>query len=150
MRALIQRVLHSSVHISGKEHASIGKGLLVFIGIENADDHDDIEWLSGKIVRLRIFNDNQGIMNLSVNDIRGEILVISQFTLHADTRKGNRPSYHLASKADHAVPIYNAFIEKLKKQFNGTVKTGIFGADMKISLINDGPVTIFIDSKCRN
>ncbi len=150
MRALIQRVLKSSVHINGEEHASIKKGLLVFIGIENADNSDDIEWLSGKIIRLRIFNDQNGVMNLSVSDIQGEILVVSQFTLHADTRKGNRPSYHLASKPDHAIPIYNAFVEKLKKQYNGTVKTGIFGADMKVSLINDGPVTIFIDSRCRN
>lgn len=150
MRALIQRVQESSVYISGNKHASIGQGLLVFIGIEDADDDDDIEWLSGKIVRLRIFNDTNGIMNLSVTDIRGEILIVSQFTLHADTRKGNRPSYHLASKPDRAIPIYNAFIEKLEKQFNGSVKTGIFGADMKIYLVNDGPVTIFIDTKCRN
>jgi len=150
MRALIQRVITSTINIEGEEHAAIGKGLLVFIGIEDADNEHDIDWLAGKIIRLRIFNNAMGIMNLSVGDIQGEILVVSQFTLHADTRKGNRPSYHLASKPDYAIPIYNAFVEKLKKEYKGTVKTGIFGADMKISLINDGPVTIFIDSKCRN
>jgi D-tyrosyl-tRNA(Tyr) deacylase len=150
MRALIQRVINSSISIEGKEHAAIRQGLLVFVGIEDADNERDIDWLACKILRLRIFNDAQGIMNLSVIDIQGEILVVSQFTLHADTRKGNRPSYHQASKPDYAIPMYDAFVEKLKKEFKGTVKTGIFGADMKISLINDGPVTIFIDSKCRN
>jgi D-tyrosyl-tRNA(Tyr) deacylase len=147
MRALIQRVRESSITIEGSMHASIQKGLLVFIGIEDRDNQEDIAWLAAKIVRLRIFNDEQGIMNLSISDIGGEIMVVSQFTLHASTIKGNRPSYFRASKPESAIPLYNDFVRKLKMELNHEIKTGIFGADMKVSLINDGPVTLFIDTK---
>jgi D-tyrosyl-tRNA(Tyr) deacylase len=147
MRTLIQRVQEASVIIDGVTYSSIHKGLLVFLGIEDSDTRDDIEWLTGKLTRLRIFNDGQGIMNLSVTEIGGEILIISQFTLHASTRKGNRPSYYRASKPDHAIPMYEEFIRQLKKEFNGAVETGVFGADMIINLVNDGPVTLFIDTK---
>ena len=147
MRALIQRIKEASITINGALHASVRNGLLVFVGIEESDDRDDIEWLAGKIVRLRIFNDTEGIMNLPVTEIQGEIMVVSQFTLHASTRKGNRPSYIKAAKPDVAIPLYEAFVGQLEKEFNRNVKTGLFGADMKISLINDGPVTIFMDTR---
>jgi D-tyrosyl-tRNA(Tyr) deacylase len=147
MRALIQRVKEAAITINGSLHASLRSGLLVFIGIEDSDNRADIEWLTGKIVRLRIFNDNDGIMNLPVTEIDGEIMVVSQFTLHASTRKGNRPSYIRAAKPEVAIPLYEAFIDQLEKDFNKAVKSGLFGADMKISLINDGPVTIFMDTK---
>ncbi len=147
MRAVIQRVSEASVSISGKEKASIRKGLLVLIGIEQADSIADIEWLSGKIVRLRIFSDENQLMNLSIQDVKGEILVISQFTLFADTKKGNRPSYIRAARPEIAIPIYNTFLDRLNKDLNAPVYSGEFGADMKVKLINDGPVTLFIDTK---
>jgi D-tyrosyl-tRNA(Tyr) deacylase len=147
MRAIIQRVKEASITIKGSMHACIQNGLLVFVGIEDSDNQDDIEWLAGKIVRLRIFNDENGIMNLSVHENHGEIMVVSQFTLHASTRKGNRPSYIRASKPEVAVPLYKAFVDQVEKECYSVVKTGLFGADMKVSLINDGPVTIFMDTK---
>lgn len=147
MRAIIQRVKEASIFIDGSLYSSICQGLLVFIGIEDSDKQEDGEWLAGKIMRLRIFNDNQGIMNLSVSEIHGEIMVVSQFTLHASTRKGNRPSYIRASKPEYAIPLYNAFIKNLEMESVDVIKTGMFGADMKISLVNDGPVTLFIDTK---
>jgi D-tyrosyl-tRNA(Tyr) deacylase len=147
MRAVIQRVSEASVTIGGKEKAAINKGLLVLIGIEEADSHTDIEWLSGKIVRLRVFSDENQLMNLSIQDVKGEILVISQFTLFADTKKGNRPSYIRAARPEIAIPIYNKFLEQLYKDIDAPVYSGEFGADMKVKLINDGPVTIFIDTK---
>ena len=149
MRALIQRVSSASVTIENSIFSSIGKGLLVFIGIEDADHDEDIVWLSGKIAKLRIFNDEEGVMNLSVGDINGEILVISQFTLHACTRKGNRPSYIKASRPEIAIPLYEKFLHKLSEDLGQSVKTGIFGADMKVSLLNDGPVSIVIDTKAK-
>ena len=147
MRAVIQRVSRASVTIDGKVNGAIGNGLLVFLGIEDADNSDDLEWLSGKIVNLRIFDDAAGVMNESVRDKRGDILLISQFTLHASTKKGNRPSYIRASKPDTAIPIYEKMIMQLSSELGKEIKTGIFGADMKVELVNDGPVTIIIDSK---
>lgn len=147
MRAVIQRVEFASVMINGKMKSEIGRGLLLFIGIEEDDNDDDIRWLCGKILKLRIFNDEEGIMNLSVSDINGEIMVISQFTLHASTKKGNRPSYIKAAKPDYAIPVYLRFIENLSEGYHREIKTGEFGALMKISLLNDGPVTILIDTK---
>ena len=149
MRAVIQRVSHASVTIEGKLYSSIGQGLLVFIGIEDNDNDEDIHWLSGKIASLRIFDDAEGVMNRSVKDIGGEVLLVSQFTLHAATKKGNRPSYIKASKPEIAVPIYEKMIAKLGEEMNGAVQTGVFGADMKVELLNDGPVTIWIDSKLK-
>jgi len=149
MRAIIQRVSKASVEIEGDIKSLIGKGLLVLAGIEDADTTDDVEWLSSKIVNLRIFNDAEGIMNLSVKDIEGEILLVSQFTLHASTKKGNRPSYIKASKPEIAVPLYEKFIERLEFALTKSVQTGVFGSDMKVSLVNDGPVTISIDTKNR-
>ena len=149
MRSVIQRVTKASVVIDGKINGSIGAGLLVFLGIEDADNKEDIEWLAGKIVNLRIFNDDSGIMNRSVLDIAGEILMISQFTLHASTKKGNRPSYIKASKPDIALPLYEKMIQQLTDKLGKKIGTGIFGADMKVELLNDGPVTIVIDSKNR-
>lgn len=149
MRAIIQRVSTASVTIRNDVYASIGIGLLVFLGIEDTDTDEDILWLSGKIVRLRIFNDEHGVMNFSVEEVKGEILVISQFTLHASTRKGNRPSYIRASKPEQAIPVYEKFILKLSEALNQPVKSGIFGADMKVLLCNDGPVTIIIDTKTK-
>jgi D-aminoacyl-tRNA deacylase len=149
MRVVVQRVLSAFVKINATVYVSIQKGLLIFIGIEESDNDDDIAWLAGKIARLRIFNDENGIMNCSVNEIHGELLVVSQFTLHASTKKGNRPSYIRAAKQAIAIPIYNKFIEKLKFESELEVKTGNFGDDMKINLINDGPVTIIIDTKNR-
>jgi D-aminoacyl-tRNA deacylase len=147
MRVVIQRVSQSSVKIDKKKVAEIGTGLLVLLGIEDSDNNEDIEWLVGKIVRLRIFPDAQNIMNCSIQDINGEILIVSQFTLHASTKKGNRPSYIRAAKPEMAIPLYNAFVLKLEKELSKPVKTGEFGAMMEVSLINDGPVTIIIDSK---
>lgn len=147
MRAVIQRVAKASITIEGKVHSSIGSGLLVLLGIEDADTNDDIEWLSGKVVNLRIFNDNDGVMNISVKDTNGEILVVSQFTLHASTKKGNRPSYIKASKPDFAIPTYEKFIQQLSNDLGKKIQTGVFGSDMKVELLNDGPVTIVIDTK---
>ena len=147
MRAVIQRVTEATVTINNTGKSSINRGLLVLLGIEEADTHEDIEWLSGKISRLRIFDDKDGIMNLSVNDINGEVMVISQFTLHASTKKGNRPSYIKAAKPEIAIPIYNDFIKKLEQDINRKVKVGEFGAFMQVTLINDGPVTIIMNTK---
>lgn len=147
MKAVIQRVSQSSVTIEGEVVASIQKGLLILVGIEDADTKDDIEWLSTKIVNLRIFGDESDVMNLSVKDLNGDIIIVSQFTLHASTKKGNRPSYIKAAKPDIAIPIYNQFIQQIEKDLEKKVQTGQFGADMKVSLINDGPVTIIIDTK---
>jgi D-aminoacyl-tRNA deacylase len=147
MRAVIQRVSGSSVKTNNNVTGRIGQGLLVLLGIEESDSFEDIEWLSGKIIRLRIFNDGNGIMNLSVKEIDGEILVISQFTLHASTKKGNRPSYVKAGKPEMAIPLYNQFLEQLSKDLEKPVQSGVFGAMMEISLVNDGPVTIMMDSK---
>jgi len=147
MRAVIQRATRASVTIEGNVHASIDEGLLVLLGIEDADSMEDIEWLSGKIVNLRIFNDNVGVMNISIKEMGGDILMISQFTLHASTKKGNRPSYIKASKPDIAIPLYEKMIRQLSTDLGKEIKSGIFGADMKVELLNDGPVTIVIDSK---
>lgn len=149
MRAVIQRVNQASVTIDHKIHSQIGEGLLVLLGIEDADHIDDIIWLSGKIVNLRIFNDVAGIMNESVLDKKGDILLVSQFTLHASTKKGNRPSYIKASKPDIAIPLYEKMIRQLTNDLGKEIKTGSFGADMKVELLNDGPVTIIIDTKSR-
>ncbi len=147
MRAIIQRVSEASVSIHQQQTASIGKGLLVLLGIEEADTFEDIEWLCAKISQLRIFNDAEGVMNVSVRDVKGEILVVSQFTLHASTKKGNRPSYIRSAKPDIAIPLYESFIKQMKVSSGLSVKTGEFGAMMQVKLINDGPVTIFIDTK---
>jgi len=149
MRAVIQRVTRASVTIKGKINGQIENGLLVFMGIEDADTDEDIEWLSSKIVNLLIFNDEKGVMNISVKDIGGNILLISQFTLHASTKKGNRPSYIKASKPDIAIPIYEKMIEQLSIDLGKEIQTGIFGADMKVELLNDGPVTIVIDTRTK-
>lgn len=147
MRLLIQRVKNASVTIEGIVKSTIGQGLLVFVGIENADDEKDIEYVSQKLVNLRIFDDENGVMNRSVLDINGEMLIVSQFTLHARTRKGNRPSYIDAAKPEISVPLYEKFCGEVEILLGKNVKTGEFGADMQVSLINDGPVTIWIDSK---
>ncbi len=149
MRAVIQRVLSASVAISGAVHSQIGRGLLVLVGIEDADDSGDAGFLAGKIARMRLFDDDRGIPNLSVGEVSGEILVVSQFTLFASTRKGNRPSYIRAAKPEHAVPLYEEFVRLLTQEAARPVKTGVFGADMKVSLTNDGPITILIDTKNR-
>lgn len=149
MRAVIQRVSKASVTIEGKVHEQIGDGLLVLLGIEDADTIEDIQWLSNKIVNLRIFDDNDGVMNESIIYKKGEILLISQFTLHASTKKGNRPSYIKASKPDMAIPLYEKIIQQLSTDLGKQIRTGIFGADMKVELLNDGPVTIVIDTKLR-
>ena len=149
MRAVIQRVSRAGVTIDSKEKSSIGSGLLVLVGIEDADTPEDIQWLSSKIVNLRIFPDKDGIMNLSVKDTVGDILLVSQFTLHASTKKGNRPSYIRASKPDIAIPLYEKMIGRLETDLGKPVHTGEFGADMKVDLVNDGPVTIVIDTKNR-
>ena len=147
MKLVIQRVKESSVQIDNKIKAEIGKGLLVLIGISQEDNKLDVEWLVNKVLNIRIFNDSDGIMNKSIIDIKGEILIISQFTLMALTKKGNRPSYIKSASHEIAIPLYNYFIELLESKIKKGVKTGIFGADMKVSLLNDGPVTIIIDSK---
>ncbi len=147
MRVVIQKVQEASVEIHGKTHARIGKGLLVFLGVEDADTEEDISWLAGKVSRLRVFDDADGVMNRSVMDAEGEILVISQFTLHASTKKGNRPSFIRASKPDYAIPMYEKFIEALSRESQCRIASGEFGAYMQVSLVNDGPVTISIDTK---
>lgn len=149
MRALLQRVSKASVTIEGQVNGAIQSGLLVLVGIENEDGQDDIDWLAKKIVQLRIFNDAEDKMNLSLSDVGGDLLVISQFTLHASTKKGNRPSYIKAAKPDVAIPLYEKFVETLSNLLGKKVETGIFGADMKVELLNDGPVSIWIDSKNR-
>jgi D-tyrosyl-tRNA(Tyr) deacylase len=149
MRAVIQRV--SEAKVTGKDNilGQIGPGLLILVGIEETDVAEDIEWLSGKIVRLRIFDDEHGVMNRAVGDVNGDILIVSQFTLHASTRKGNRPSYILAAKPETAIPLYEKFLRQIEADLGKPVSSGIFGAMMKVSLINDGPVTILIDTKNR-
>ena len=147
MRIVLQRVSEASVTVDGNKTADIKKGLLVLVGIEDLDTQEDIDWLVGKIIKMRIFGDENDVMNCSVQDIDGDIIVVSQFTLHASTKKGNRPSYIKASKPEFAIPMYENFVKSLEKEFNKKVQTGIFGADMKVSLLNDGPVTILIDSK---
>ncbi|HPG12534.1 MAG TPA: D-aminoacyl-tRNA deacylase [Chitinophagaceae bacterium] len=147
MRAVIQRVSRASVTINGRINRQIGPGLLILLGIEDADSQEDVEWLSGKIVNLRIFNDANDVMNESVLDKKGEILLVSQFTLHASTKKGNRPSYIRASKPPIAIPLYENMIARLSKDLGKPIETGEFGADMKVELLNDGPVTIVIDTK---
>lgn len=149
MIVVIQRVSESSVKIDGKIKSQIGVGLMILLGIEEADGQEDIEWLSKKIVNLRIFPDENGVMNRSVSEVGGEILLISQFTLHASTKKGNRPSYIKAAKPDIAIPMYEKMIATLETELGKSIGTGEFGADMKVSLVNDGPVTIVIDSKNR-
>ena len=149
MRIVLQRVSEASVSIEGTINGAIHSGLLVLLGIEEADTLEDIDWLCNKILKMRIFNDENGVMNLSLQDIGGEILVISQFTLHASTKKGNRPGYIKAAKPEIAIPLYEEFNKKLENLLGKPIKTGIFGADMKVSLVNDGPVTILIDSKNR-
>lgn len=147
MRVVIQRVAEASVTVDGQVTGAIEQGLLVLMGVEDADTKEDQEWISGKIVNLRIFDDENGVMNKSVLDIGGSILLVSQFTLHASTKKGNRPSYIKASKPDIAIPVYEGMIAQLSKDLGKPVATGIFGADMKVRLLNDGPVTIVMDSK---
>ena len=147
MRTVIQRVTNASVTVEAKVVSEIQKGLLVFVGIEEADTQEDLDWLVTKIAQLRIFNDENEVMNLSIQDIGGDVLVVSQFTLHAATKKGNRPSYIKAAKPDFAIPMYERFVKALESKLGKKVPTGIFGADMKVLLLNDGPVTIQIDSK---
>jgi len=149
MKVVIQRVSKSSVNINGEVVASINNGLLILLGIINEDTQDDINWLSKKIANLRIFGDENGVMNRSIIDIDGEAIVVSQFTLHANTKKGNRPSYIKAAKPNVAIPLYKAFVSQLESDLGKQVQTGQFGADMKVELLNDGPVTIIIDSKNR-
>ncbi len=146
MRALIQRVIHASVTIDGAIRDQIDQGLLIFLGVENADDQSDVEWLVRKIISMRIFSDENDKMNLSVKDVGGQILVISQFTLHASTKKGNRPSFIKAARPDQAIPLYEGFIHYLSQEID-YVGSGQFGADMKVGIINDGPVTIWLDSQ---
>ncbi|GAA6766776.1 D-aminoacyl-tRNA deacylase [Flavobacterium sp. CGRL1] len=149
MRVIIQRVSQASVTVEGQKTADIQKGLLVLVGIEDADTQEDIDWLTGKIIKMRIFGDENDVMNCSVQDVDGDIIVVSQFTLHASTKKGNRPSYIKAAKPDFAIPMYENFVKSLEKEFGKKIQTGIFGADMKVNLLNDGPVTIVVDSKNR-
>ncbi len=147
MRAVIQRVSYASVTVDQRIVSNIGQGLLILLGIENADGAEDIEWLSKKIVNLRIFNDENGVMNRSLLEVAGEAIVVSQFTLHAATKKGNRPSYIKAAKPDTAIPLYEAFLKNFQNHLGKPVGAGVFGADMKVELCNDGPVTILIDTK---
>ncbi len=149
MRVVIQRVKNAGVEVDGKIISSIGAGLLVLVGIEETDVQEDIEWLSSKICNLRIFNDENEVMNLSIKEVNGEILLVSQFTLFASTKKGNRPSYIRSAKPDIAIPIYEKFIKQLEIDLVSKIKTGIFGANMKVQLLNDGPVTIQIDTKSK-
>ena len=149
MRTVIQRVKQASVSIDGRIKSSIESGLLLFIGIEDADTQEDIEWLSAKIINLRIFNDAEGVMNLSVKEVDGDVLLVSQFTLFAATKKGNRPSYIRSSKPEVAIPLYEKFIRQMEIDLGKSIQTGTFGADMKVELVNDGPVTIMIDTKNR-
>jgi D-tyrosyl-tRNA(Tyr) deacylase len=147
MKIVIQRVSSASVTIERKVVADIQKGLLILVGIEDIDSQEDIDWLVGKITKIRVFDDENQVMNLSVQDIDGDIIVVSQFTLHAATKKGNRPSYIKAAKPDIAISLYKSFVQQLEKELGKKIQTGVFGADMKVSLVNDGPVTIIIDSK---
>ena len=147
MKIVLQRDSEASVTILNERVAEINKGLLILLGIEEQDSQEDVDWLCKKIINLRIFPDENDVMNLSVKDINGEIIVVSQFTLHASTKKGNRPSYIKAAKPDVAIPMYEKFIERLEEDFGKKIQTGQFGADMKVALVNDGPVTIIIDSK---
>ena len=147
MKAVIQRVSQSSVTINNEIVAQIQQGLLVLVGIEDTDNQEDINWLTSKIANLRIFEDENEVMNLSLKDINGEMIVVSQFTLHAATKKGNRPSYIKASKPEIAIPLYESFVQQMEKELGKKVQTGQFGADMKVSLVNEGPVTIIIDTK---
>jgi D-tyrosyl-tRNA(Tyr) deacylase len=147
MIAVIQRVSRGSVTIEDKVKAVIEKGLVILLGIEEADSYEDVEWLASKIINLRIFNDSEGVMNVSIKDAGGNVIVVSQFTLHASIKKGNRPSYIKAAKPDIAIPIYNSFIKEVEGCLGKSVQTGEFGADMKVNIINDGPVTIIIDTK---
>ncbi|USD25839.1 D-aminoacyl-tRNA deacylase [Flagellimonas marinaquae] len=149
MRTVLQRVSKASVAVDGKMISSIGNGLLILLGIEDADTKEDIDWLTNKVLNLRIFNDENGVMNRSVLDTDGDIIVVSQFTLHASTKKGNRPSYIKAAKPDVAIPVYESFVQVLEQKFGKKVGIGIFGADMKVELLNDGPVTIIVDTKNR-
>lgn len=149
MRAVIQRVSEASVTIEGVKKAKIGTGLLILLGIENEDSEEDVNWLCSKIVKMRIFNDANGVMNDSLLQIDGEAIVVSQFTLHASTKKGNRPSYIKAAKPEVAVPLYEKFVKTFEQELGKSIGTGEFGADMKVALLNDGPVTIIIDSKNR-
>lgn len=149
MRIVIQRVKEASVTVDDKITGAVNAGLLVLLGIEDADTDEDISWLSNKIVNLRIFNDEQGVMNLGIKEVNGDILLVSQFTLHAGTKKGNRPSYIKASKPDFAIPMYEKMIGQLEQDMGKKIQTGVFGADMQVALLNDGPVTICIDSKNR-
>jgi len=149
MRAVIQRVSEASVKIAGQIKGAIQTGLVVLIGFEENDSHEDIEWLSGKLVRLRVFNDEHGSMNKSIREVDGDFLVVSQFTLYASTKKGNRPSYSRAATPETAIPLYKALIRKLTEDYGKLIQTGEFGADMKVSLVNDGPVTLVIDTKER-
>ena len=147
MRAVIQRVTRASVTIDGNLKSEIGTGFLVLLGVEDADTDEDLAWLSGKIARLRVFSDENDLMNLSLDDVHGDVLLVSQFTLFASTKKGNRPSYIRAARPEKAIPMYEAFIKQLQSEIQGKVVTGEFGADMKVDLLNDGPVTIIIDTK---
>jgi D-tyrosyl-tRNA(Tyr) deacylase len=147
MRVVIQRVAEANVKVNDEIVGEIGKGILILLGIEEADKEEDMEWLINKMINLRIFDDTNGVMNLSINEINGQILLISQFTLYASTKKGNRPSYIRAAKPDLAQQLYHRFYQLILTQFNGKVACGVFGADMKVALVNDGPVTIIIDSK---
>lgn len=147
MRAVIQKVTRASLSIDSEVYSQIGEGLMVLLGIEDADTKEDIEWLADKIRKLRIFEDENGVMNLSVEDVKGEMMIVSQFTLHASTKKGNRPTYIRASKPDFAKPMYESFVARTREVFAGKVATGVFGADMKIELVNNGPTTIIIDTK---
>lgn len=149
MKVVLQRVSKASVTIEGKVKSEIKQGLLILLGIEEEDSEEDIKWLCGKIAKMRIFNDANGVMNDSLLDVNGEAIVVSQFTLHASTKKGNRPSYIKAAKPDVAVPLYEKFVKRLEQEIGKPVGTGEFGADMKVSLLNDGPVTIIVDSKNR-
>lgn len=147
MRVVIQRVKHASVTVEGRLKSSIQQGLLILVGVEEADDTEDIEWLSHKVVNLRIFDDEMGVMNKSVSEVNGNIIIVSQFTLFASTKKGNRPSYLKAGKHEITIPLYEKFVKAVEKELNKPVGTGEFGADMKVELVNDGPVTIVIDTK---
>ncbi len=149
MRAVVQRVLEASVQIGGMEHARIPKGLLVLLGIEVGDTVEDLEWLVGKVARMRLFPDENSVMNLDINEARGELLLVSQFTLHASTRKGNRPSYIRAARPEEAIPLYLRAKQLFSMLIHGHVRSGEFGADMQVSLVNDGPVTIVVDSRLR-
>jgi D-tyrosyl-tRNA(Tyr) deacylase len=147
MKAVLQRVKEASVTIDGEVTGAIAMGLLVLLGIETADTHEDVVWLANKIVNMRIFDDAEGVMNLSVKEVSGQLLLVSQFTLHASTKKGNRPSYIAAAKHDISIPLYEAMIQQLNTEMGGAIQTGKFGADMQVALLNNGPVTIIIDSK---